>query len=125
MKLWEKGIETKQLVMDFTAGKDRLLDLQISSEDVIASMAHVKMLEKTGLVSLDDKNRLLQELLAVYKLIQKGEFRIEEGMEDIHSQVEKLLILKLGDAGKKVHTARSRNDQVITDLKLFYRSAII
>ncbi len=125
MKLWEKGIETKQLVMDFTAGKDRLLDLQISSEDVIASMAHVKMLEKTGLVSLNDKNRLLQELLAVYELIQKGEFRIEDGMEDIHSQVEKLLILKLGDAGKKVHTARSRNDQVITDLKLFYRSAII
>lgn len=125
MKLWEKGIETKDLIIDFTAGEDRILDIQIASEDIIASMAHVKMLSSVKLITEQEKLDLLKALLEIYTSILNDKFKIEEGVEDIHSQVELLLTKKLGDTGKKIHTARSRNDQVITDLKLFYRSALV
>ena len=125
MKLWEKGIKTQENILEFTAGTDRILDLQLAREDVIASMAHVKMLEKVSLLTKAEGRALITALLEVYQLIEKGEFVIETGMEDVHSQIEKTLTEMLGEAGKKVHTARSRNDQVITDLKLFYRTKII
>ncbi len=124
MKLWEKGQKTNNSIIRFTAGKDRELDLEIAGVDVIASMAHVQMLQHVGLISGEDRISLLKALLDVYESIEAGTFVIEEGTEDIHSQVENVLTVKLGDAGKRVHTARSRNDQVITDLKLYYREAL-
>jgi len=125
MKLWEKGIKTQENILEFTAGTDRILDLQLAREDVIASMAHVKMLGKVSLLTKVEEGELLGTLLDIYQTIEKGEFVIDKGEEDIHSQIEKILTEKLGESGKKVHTARSRNDQVITDLKLFYRAKII
>lgn len=125
MKLWEKGIKTQDNILEFTAGIDRILDLQIAREDTIASMAHVKMLGRVNLLTEKESDQLIDSLLEIYQTIEKGEFVIEADMEDVHSQIEKILIEKLGETGKKVHTARSRNDQVITDLKLFYRSEII
>lgn len=125
MKLWEKGIKTKDIILEFTAGIDRVLDVQLAKEDVIASIAHVDMLGAVNLLSKTEASDLICSLLEIYQSIEKKDFEIEPGMEDIHSQVEKILTEKLGDTGKKVHTARSRNDQVITDLKLYYRSEII
>jgi argininosuccinate lyase len=125
MKLWEKGSKTEKSVLDFTIGKDPCLDLEIAAFDVIASIAHVIMLGSVNLISGEEKKALLRELLMIYGQIEKGDFKIEEGMEDVHSQIEKILTVKLGDSGKKVHTARSRNDQVLADLKLFYRSRTI
>ncbi|HYW97329.1 MAG TPA: argininosuccinate lyase [Bacteroidales bacterium] len=121
MKLWEKGQKTNTDMMEFTAGRDRELDLQIAAVDVIGSMAHVIMLQEVGLIAEDDKLRILKTLLSIYGTVKAGKFFIEDGVEDVHSQVENLLTRELGDAGKRVHTARSRNDQVITDLKLYYR----
>jgi len=125
MKLWEKGIKTKDIILDFTAGKDRILDLRLAKDDLIASLAHVEMLGSVGLLTDIEVKDLISTLIEIYVSVEKGDFEIEPGMEDIHSQVEKLLTEKLGDTGKKVHTARSRNDQVITDLKLYYRSEIL
>lgn len=125
MKLWEKGQKTNKDMMEFTAGKDRELDVQIATADVIGSMAHVQMLQKVDLLSKEDEEAILKMLLRIYDTIQAGKFFIEDGVEDIHSQIENLLTRELGNAGKRVHTARSRNDQVITDLKLFYRDNLI
>ncbi len=125
MKLWEKGIKTETGMLDFTIGKDPYLDLEIAAYDVIASVAHVMMLESVGLITGSEKNALIGGLLSIYESIATGTFRIEEGMEDVHSEVENILTAKLGDSGKKVHTARSRNDQVLTDLKLFYRDRTV
>ncbi len=124
MKLWEKGQKTNRDMLEFTAGKDRELDLQIAAADVIGSMAHVQMLHDVGLMPEGDEKAILNMLLRIYETILSGKFFIEEGVEDIHSQVENILTRELGDAGKRVHTARSRNDQVITDLKLFYRDQL-
>jgi len=121
MKLWDKGKKTDLNILAFTVGKDRVLDAELAEFDVIASMAHVIMLESVNLLSDNDKRSLIKALLEVHEDIVKGNFRIEEGMEDIHSQVEEILTIKLGDAGKKIHSARSRNDQVLVDLKLYYR----
>jgi argininosuccinate lyase len=124
MQLWNKGKITDTGILEFTAGMDRELDLQIAASDVAGSMAHVEMLASVNLVSVSEKQGLLNELIKVFDSIQEGRFIIEAGVEDVHTQVEKILTEQLGDAGKKVHTARSRNDQVLTDLKLFYRKQL-
>ncbi len=125
MKLWDKGKATNEDILNFTAGKDRILDLDLAAADVVASMAHVTMLWKIGILSETEKNALHGSLTEIYTEISEGSFKIGQAMEDIHSQVEATLTEKLGDTGKKVHTARSRNDQVITDLKLYYRHEVV
>jgi len=124
MKLWDKGYSVNKLIEDFTVGKDRELDLYLAPFDVLGSMAHGTMLSEINLLPKDELELLLSELKAIYALIQKGEFQIEEGVEDVHSQVETMLTRKLGDIGKKIHSGRSRNDQVLLDLKLFARHEI-
>ena len=124
MKLWEKGIPTDSQIEKFTVGKDRELDLMLARYDVLGSLAHVIMLGETGLIHPHEISLLRRELLAVYSSIDGGGFVIEPNVEDVHSQVELLLTRKLGDTGKKIHTARSRNDQVLLDIKLFTRDAI-
>jgi argininosuccinate lyase len=124
MKLWEKGIETDKLIEQFTVGKDRELDLLLARYDVIGSLAHVTMLRSIGLLNEEELSSLRKELLVIYRLIEEGDFRISDDVEDVHSQVELLLTLALGDTGKKIHTARSRNDQVLLDIKLFIREEI-
>jgi argininosuccinate lyase len=124
MKLWQKNSETLKEVETFTVGKDRELDLFLAPFDVLGSLAHIQMLNSVGLLSNDELNELQEALKDIYKDITAGTFLLEEGVEDIHSQVELMLTKKLGDSGKKIHSARSRNDQVILDLKLFLRSEI-
>ena len=125
MKLWDKGYATDAFVEEFTVGRDRELDLYLAEADVLGNMAHMKMLHSIGLLSAEDAVALEQGLKEIYKQVQRGEFVIEEGVEDVHSQVEFMLTERCGDAGKRIHTGRSRNDQVMVDLKLFSRSAII
>jgi argininosuccinate lyase len=124
MKLWQKNTESLKEVETFTVGKDRELDLFLAPFDVLGSLAHIKMLKKVGLLPDEDLTELQKALKEIYKDIKEGNFSLEEGVEDIHSQVEFILTKKLGDAGKKIHSARSRNDQVILDLKLFLRNEI-
>ena len=125
MKLWNKdNTSTAQSVEKFTVGNDREFDLLLAPYDVIGSIAHVTMLASVGLLTNDESVLLIKELKNIYNEIQHSSFSIEEGVEDIHSQVEFLLTKKLGDTGKKIHTARSRNDQVLLDVKLFLRSEI-
>lgn len=123
-QLWNKGFEPDQLIENFTVGKDRELDLRLARYDVQGSMAHIKMLESIGLVTKDELNILLPALQDIADSIERGEFTIEDGVEDVHSQVEFLLTAKLGDVGKKIHSGRSRNDQVLVDLKLFFRDEL-
>ena len=125
MKLWDKGYSTDKFVEEFTVGRDRELDLFLAEADVLGNMAHMKMLNSIGLLSDDDRVALEQGLKRIYKQVQAGDFTIEEGVEDVHSQVEFMLTEMCGDAGKRIHTGRSRNDQVMVDIKLFSRSAII
>ena len=125
MKLWDKGKNTDQNILAFTVGKDRELDIEFAEFDVIGSLAHVIMLESVKILSGSEKMKIVKALLEVYQDILKGNFQIEDGIEDIHSQVEKILTEKLGEAGKKIHSARSRNDQVILDLKLYYREQMV
>ena len=124
MKLWEKGIEVNQRVDEFTVGKDRDMDLFLAPFDVIGSLAHAAMLEQIGLLSGSEYKAVRKELINIYDLIINKGFTIEKGVEDVHSQVELLLTEKLGDTGKRIHTARSRNDQVLLDIKLFIRHEI-
>lgn len=124
MKLWDKGYSVNKLIEDFTVGKDRELDLYLAPFDVLGSMAHASMLSSVGLLPTDELTPLLKELKSIYKIAESGEFVIEDGIEDVHSQVENMLTEKLGDIGKKIHSGRSRNDQVLVDLKLFTRSEI-
>jgi len=124
MKLWEKGIELNKQVEKFTVGKDRELDLLLAPFDVLGSLAHATMLEKTGLISETDHNAISAALTGLYNAIEKDGFCIEEGVEDVHSQIELLLTRELGEAGKRIHTARSRNDQVLLDIKLYIRHEI-
>jgi len=121
MKLWEKNFEVNKEIERFTVGRDREMDLYLAKYDVLGSMAHITMLESIGLLEKDELSQLLAELKDIYQLAERGEFVIEEGVEDVHSQVEMLLTRKLGDMGKKIHSGRSRNDQVLVDLKLFTR----
>jgi len=124
MKLWHKNIPIDSEVERFTIGKDREMDLYLAKSDVLGSMAHSTMLESIGLLTSDELRLLLAELRSIYVAIDSGQFVMEEGVEDVHSQVELLLTRKLGDTGKKIHSGRSRNDQVLLDLKLFTREAI-
>lgn len=124
MKLWQKSIQVNEKIEKFTVGRDREMDLYLAKYDVLGSMAHIKMLESVGLLEKDELETLLSELKNIYSVAEKDEFVIEEGVEDVHSQVELLLTRKLGDVGKKIHSGRSRNDQVLVDLKLFTRAEI-
>ncbi len=124
MKLWEKGTPVNKAIEEFTVGKDRELDLYLAPFDILGSMAHVTMLETVGLIEKEKLPVLLQELKKLYRIATDKKFVIDEGVEDVHSQVEFLLTKELGDLGKKIHSGRSRNDQVLLDLKLFTRDAI-
>jgi len=129
MKLWNKdnnsplGVGGKE-VERFTVGNDREMDMYLAAFDVLGSLAHTRMLESVGLLSVEELIQLQSELKNIYEQIQKGEFQLKDDVEDIHSQVELLLTQKLGDTGKKIHSARSRNDQVLVDIKLFLRNEI-
>ena len=124
MKLWDKGYALDAAIEKFTIGKDRELDLLLAPYDILGTMAHVKMLASVGLLSEADRDQVLPELKKLYAKASDGSFVIEEGIEDVHSQVELELTRVLGDVGKKVHTGRSRNDQVLLDVKLFTRAAL-
>lgn len=121
MQLWNKGFEPDKMIESFTVGLDRELDLRLARYDVQGSMAHIRMLESIGLLEKSELDQLLPALQEIADSIERGEFVIEDGVEDVHSQVEFLLTAKLGDIGKKIHSGRSRNDQVLVDLKLFFR----
>ena len=123
-KLWDKGFEPDALIEKFTVGNDRDLDLRLARYDVQGSMAHIKMLQSIGLLEKDELDTLLAGLEDILKTIEAGDFRIEDDVEDVHSQVEFLLTQRLGDLGKKIHAGRSRNDQVRVDLKLFMRDEL-
>src|SRR5574344_2726091 len=124
-KLWEKNFEINKEIERFTVGRDRELDLYLAKYDVLGSMAHITMLQTIGLLQQDELTQLLAELRHIYEICERGEFVIEEGVEDVHSQVELMLTRKLGDMGKKIHSGRSRNDQVLVDLKLFTRHELM
>lgn len=123
-KLWEKNVQLNKEIERFTVGRDRELDVFLARYDVLGSMAHITMLESIGLLAADELKILLEELRKIYKLADEGKLVIEDGIEDVHSQVELMLTRKLGVVGKKIHSGRSRNDQVLVDLKLYARSEI-
>ena len=123
-KLWTKNVQMTEEIERFTVGRDREMDLYLAKYDVLGSMAHITMLESIGLLEADELKALLAELRNIYSQAEQGKFVIEEGVEDVHSQVEMMLTRKLGDMGKKIHSGRSRNDQVLVDLKLFIRDQI-
>ncbi len=124
MKLWDKGTAINQLIETFTIGRDAEMDFFLAEFDVLGSLAHIKMLESIGLLSASELGLLSNGLREIYQDIKAGKFEIESGCEDVHTQVELILTQKLGDVGKKIHSGRSRNDQVLLDLKLFTRSKI-
>lgn len=124
-KLWDKGFEPDEMIERFTVGHDRELDLRMASHDVIGSIAHVHMLESIGLIGHDELPVLLDAMQDIFTEIKEGKFTIEPGVEDVHSQVELLLTRRLGDLGKKIHSGRSRNDQVLVDLKLYMRDRLL
>jgi argininosuccinate lyase len=124
MKLWQKDKASLKEVEIFTVGKDREMDMYLAAFDVLGSLAHIQMLESVGLLTKSELSQLQQELKNIYQQIGKGEFKLQDDVEDIHSQVELLLTQKLGDVGKKIHAARSRNDQVLVDIKLFLRNEL-
>jgi argininosuccinate lyase len=124
MKIWQKNIDVNKDIETFTVGKDRELDLQMAAFDVLGSLAHVEMLESIGLLTADELAEIQKELKNIYAEIADGKFVIEDTVEDVHSQVEWLLTQRIGEAGKKIHSGRSRNDQVLVDLKLYFRNCI-
>lgn len=124
MKLWEKGIPTDKQIEQFTVGNDRELDLVLAKYDAMGSIAHAKMLQQIGLLTSTESSNLEAALLEIISDIQQGNFQIEDSFEDVHSKIEYLLTKKLGDAGKKIHTARSRNDQVLVDVHLYLKDEI-
>ena len=124
-KLWQKNNEVASAVEKFTIGNDQAMDQYLASYDVLGSIAHITMLSEVGLLTADELTQLKKALVEIYQTIQVGEFKLAPGVEDIHSQVEILLTSKLGDVGKKIHSARSRNDQVLVDIKLFLRAELI
>ena len=124
-KLWEKNFEVNKEIERFTVGRDRKMDMYLAKYDVLGSMAHITMLESIGLLEKDELEKLLAELRHIYQLCEDGKFSIEKDVEDVHSEVELMLTRKLGDMGKKIHSGRSRNDQVLVDLKLFTRHELM
>ncbi len=123
-KLWEKNVKVDAGIDLFTVGRDREMDLYLARYDILGSIAHITMLESIGLLTREELDKLTQELRNIYVIAEKGDFLIEDGVEDVHSQVELMLTRSLGDIGKKIHSGRSRNDQVLVDLKLFIRSEL-
>ena len=123
-KLWEKNVQVDADIDRFTVGRDREMDLYLAPYDILGSIAHITMLESIGLLTRDELDALTAELRSIYAVAEAGQFVIEDGVEDVHSQVELMLTRRLGDIGKKIHSGRSRNDQVLVDLKLFIRSAL-
>ena len=124
MKLWDKGYEPEAAIEAFTVGQDRILDLRLAPWDILGTLAHIDMLQHIGLLEADELRTLQGELRQLYQEVQAGRFEIEAGVEDVHSQVELMLTRKLGDVGKKIHSGRSRNDQVLVDLKLLFKAEI-
>ena len=124
-KIWSKGFDADKAVLNFTVGEDRELDLRLAKYDIIGSLAHIKMLTKIGLMEVDEEKILRAELNNILKEVEKGNFALDDDAEDIHSQVEAMLISRLGEMGKKIHSGRSRNDQVLVDLKLFLKDEIL
>ena len=124
MKLWQKDKASLKEVERFTVGNDREMDMYLAAFDVLGSLAHIQMLESVGLLEKTELTQLQKELKGIYQQIQKNEFKLQDDVEDIHSQVELLLTQKLGDVGKKIHSARSRNDQVLVDIKLYLRNEL-
>ncbi|TJZ50868.1 argininosuccinate lyase [Sphingobacterium olei] len=124
MKIWQKNIDVNSFVESFTVGNDRAMDMHLAAADVLGSLAHTRMLHAIGLMTAADLDAVQAELKHIYIEIEKGDFAIEDSVEDVHSQVEMLLTKRIGDAGKKIHSGRSRNDQVLVDLKLYFRSEI-
>ncbi|MBY0541859.1 MAG: argininosuccinate lyase [Sphingobacteriaceae bacterium] len=124
MKIWQKNIQVNKGIEVFTVGKDRELDLQMAAFDVLGSLAHVEMLASINLLTADELVEVKAALKVIYQEIEEGKFTIEDSVEDVHSQVEWLLTQRIGEAGKKIHSGRSRNDQVLVDLKLYFRSCI-
>lgn len=124
MKIWQKNVTVNKDIETFTVGKDRELDLQMAAFDVLGSLAHVEMLESIGLLTSEELVVIQKELKNIYSEIQAGKFVIEDSVEDVHSQVEWMLTQRIGEAGKKIHSGRSRNDQVLVDLKLYFRDCI-
>lgn len=124
MKIWQKNTDVNSFVETFTIGKDRELDLQLAAADVLGSLAHTRMLHEVGLLDKSDLDAVQRGLKDIYQEVLDGSFTIDEHVEDVHSQVEFLLTQRVGDAGKKIHSGRSRNDQVLVDLKLYFRSEI-
>ena len=123
-KLWEKSVEVNHDVDTYTVGRDREMDLYLAKYDVLGSLAHITMLESIGLLTADELKVLTAALREIHAEVEAGNFLIEDGIEDVHSQVELMLTRRLGDVGKKIHSGRSRNDQVLVDLRLFIRSEI-
>ena len=124
LKLWEKSVQINKDIERFTVGRDREMDLYLAKYDVLGSIAHITMLESIGLLTAHELQQLLAEMKSIYAMAERGEFVIEDGVEDVHSQVELMLTRRLGDMGKKIHSGRSRNDQVLLDLKLYTRAEI-
>ena len=124
MKIWQKNIDVDSFVESFTVGNDRVMDLQLAAADVLGSLAHTRMLNSINLMTDEDLAIVQQELKNIYQEISAGEFEIEDSVEDVHSQVEMLLTQRIGEAGQKIHSGRSRNDQVLVDLKLYFRTEI-
>ena len=124
MKLWQKSGDANERVSSFTVGQDREMDLMLAEADVLGSLAHTRMLETIGLLSSEELVLVQKELKKIHKTIVSGDFKIEDGVEDIHSQIELMLTQNIGEAGKKIHSGRSRNDQVLVDLRVFLRGAI-
>ncbi len=123
-KIWNKGFDADKLVENFTVGKDREFDLRLARYDIIGSMAHIKMLVKIGLLEAEEEKTLRDELQNILIEVENGNFRLDNDAEDIHSQIEAMLTDRLGEMGKKIHSGRSRNDQVLVDLKLFFKDEI-
>ena len=124
-KLWQKNNIVESAVEKFTIGNDQAMDQYLAAYDVLGSIAHTTMLSEVGLLTAAELVQLKKALIEIYRTIEAGQFELEPGVEDIHSQVEILLTAKLGDIGKKIHSARSRNDQVLVDIKLFLRAELI
>jgi len=124
MKIWQKNIDVDSFVETFTVGQDREMDMNLAAADVLGSLAHTKMLNSIGLMTDQDLEDVQKELKNIYREILAGNFKIEDSVEDVHSQVEMMLTERIGEAGKKIHSGRSRNDQVLVDLKLYFRSEI-
>ena len=124
MKLWEKGVPTDKQIENFTVGNDRELDLVLAKYDAFGSIAHAKMLDKIGLLTDSETVSLVLALEEIIKDAENGKFEIEDSFEDVHSKIEYLLTVKLGDAEKKIHTARSRNDQVLVDVNLYLKDVV-